>query len=85
MPWMMVIVLEQSVTLMMSYFQHTDLREVVIISYICISMLQLVTFPEWRQDWEWSLCNTGLILGLHPANEKRSYKVTLSLIGWAQT
>ena len=25
------------------------------------------------------------ILGLCPANEKRSYKVTLSLIGWAQT
>ena len=28
---------------------------------------------------------TGLILGLHPANERRRYKVTLSLIGWAQT
>ena len=25
------------------------------------------------------------ILGFHPANEKRRYKVTLSLIGWAQT
>ena len=31
----------------------------------------------------WS--NTGLILGLHPANERRRYKVTPSLIGWAQT
>ena len=28
---------------------------------------------------------TGLILGLHPANERRCYKVTSSLIGWAQT
>ena len=28
---------------------------------------------------------TGLILGLHPANERRRYKVTPSLIGWAQT
>ena len=28
---------------------------------------------------------SGLILGLHPANERRHYKVTLSLIGWAQT
>ena len=28
---------------------------------------------------------TGLILGLHPANERHHYKVTLSLIGWAQT
>ena len=27
----------------------------------------------------------GLILGLRPANERRRYKVTLSLIGWAQT
>ena len=30
-------------------------------------------------------CNTGLILGLHPSNERRRYKVTPSLIGWAQT
>ena len=28
---------------------------------------------------------TGLILDLHPANERRRYKVTPSLIGWAQT
>ena len=27
----------------------------------------------------------GLILGLRPANERRRYKVTPSLIGWAQT
>ena len=26
-----------------------------------------------------------LILGLHPANEWRRYKVTPSLIGWVQT
>ena len=33
-------------------------------------------------------CNmglTGLILGLRPANERRRYFVTTSLIGWAQT
>ena len=29
--------------------------------------------------------HSGLILGLRPANERRGYKVTLSLIGWAQT
>ena len=29
--------------------------------------------------------NTGLILGLRPANERRCYKVMPSLIGWAQT
>ena len=27
----------------------------------------------------------GLILGLHPANERRRYKVTPSHIGWTQT
>ena len=27
----------------------------------------------------------GLILGLYPANERRRYEVTPSLIGWAQT
>ena len=27
----------------------------------------------------------GLILGLRPANERRRYKVTPSLIGWAQS
>ena len=27
----------------------------------------------------------GLILGLRPTNERRRYKVTPSLIGWAQT
>ena len=32
-----------------------------------------------------ALCITGLILGLHPANERRRYKVTPSLIGWLQT
>ena len=30
-------------------------------------------------------CNAGLILGLRPANERRCYKVTPSLIGRAQT
>ena len=29
--------------------------------------------------------SAGVILGLRPANERRRYKVTPSLIGWAQT
>ena len=33
----------------------------------------------------WTDMNVGLILGLHPANERRRYKVMLSLIGWGQT
>ena len=28
---------------------------------------------------------SGLILGLRPANERRRYKVTPFLIGWART
>ena len=28
---------------------------------------------------------TGMIQGLHPVNERRRYKVTPSVIGWAQT
>ena len=35
--------------------------------------------------WRIQSCTTGLILGLLPANEGRRYKVTLSLIGGAQT
>ena len=45
----------------------------------------------WAMDicqWSWWLScmilPSGLILGLHPANERR-YKVTPSLIGWAKT
>ena len=33
----------------------------------------------------WEKQEQVLILGLHPANERRRYNVTPSLIGWAQT
>ena len=33
----------------------------------------------------WLLLGTGLILGLHPANERRRYKVIASLIGCLKT
>ena len=33
-----------------------------------------------QQTW----MNTGLILGLRPANERRRYFETTSLIGWVQ-
>ena len=32
-----------------------------------------------------TVLHTGLTLDLHPANERRRYIVTPSLIGWAQT
>ena len=41
-----------------------------------------------ESDCDWSLLHwkdlTGMTLGLHQANEGRRYKVTPSLIGWAQ-
>ena len=48
---------------------------------------------QFARTWAPKLCGvwltiigrSGLILGLHPANERRCYKVTPSLIGWAQT
>ena len=39
----------------------------------------------WWDDSDLSVFSPGLILGLRPANERRRYQVTLSLIGWAQT
>ena len=41
--------------------------------------------PKLHPELPTSLCSTGLILGLRPVNERRRYKVTRSLIGWAQT
>ena len=38
-----------------------------------------LTLDNWHRPMAW------LILGLRPANERRRYKVTPSLIGWAQT
>ena len=39
----------------------------------------------WMEQEQPQVCLTGMILGLLPANERRRYKVTPSLIGWAQT
>ena len=47
--------------------------------YIDLSCELMNPFIEWFPG------TTGLILGLHPANERRCYKVTPSLIGWPQT
>ena len=35
-------------------------------------------------QWTLLIHSTGLILALRPANERRRYFVTTSLIGWAQ-
>ena len=58
------------------------------INIHCDHILQ--NFLPWVGcDWSSSFYtfpgNTGLILGLRPANERRRYKVTPSLIGWVQS
>ena len=52
-----------------------------ILSYIISIMAgdDLVT-----QETRASVAMAGLILGWRPANERRRYFVTTSLIGWAQ-
>ena len=42
-----------------------------------------IGFEHLGESLIWTL--TGRILGLRPANERRRYFVTTSLIGWAQT
>ena len=39
---------------------------------------------ERKQFTSILVSSAGLIPGLHPANERRRYNVTSSLIGWAQ-
>ena len=42
-------------------------------------------FAYWFSSEVQGWYTAGLILGLRPANERRRYKVTPYLIGWAQT
>ena len=50
-------------------------------------------YPQVTSEWDfneyeggsWSNTIAGLILGLHPTNERCRYNLTPSLIGWAQT
>ena len=66
-------------------------REMVILyeSYIEQIALHLMQGSETPPVSKVAYCSfkwsAGLILGLHPANGGRRYKVTPSLIGWAQT
>ena len=56
----------------------------IIMNYV---ITRLADSLEWfnRVKYNVNITKTGLILGLRPANEKRRYKVTTSLIGWTQT
>ena len=56
-----------------------------------LSVERLYTFPEtttsisWYHRMRFTIDNSELILGLHPANVRRHYFVMTSLIGWVQT
>ena len=52
--------------------------------YVTVSGQLQGVYREYFQDNSQCWYKSGLILGLRPANERRRYKVTLSLIGWAQ-
>ena len=57
---------------------HLRKAKIVIQNYIFEEFFML-------GENELMINNAGLILGLRPANERRCYFVTTSLIGWAQT
>ena len=48
------------------------------------TQLELMMQPQRNKTQSTSLQMPGLILGLPPANERRRYIVTTSLIGWVQ-
>ena len=64
-------------------------------TYVYLYMMVQSAWDTWvscsydndSQVWTLCVCRTGAwgILGLRPANERRRYFVTTSLIGWAQT
>ena len=59
-----------------------------LLTHICVIRPQWVNTLRTKQTvaiLQMASLQTGLILGLHPANERRRYFVTKSLIGWAQT
>ena len=51
--------------------------------------LWAVFCEDFEENWLYNgnncIAYRGLILGLHPTNEGRPYKLAPSLIGWAQT
>ena len=59
----------------------------IVTGIVMMKILQLKS-DSWKLEvsfWlTWKCGNTRPILGLCPANKRRRYKVTPSLIGWAQ-
>ena len=54
------------------------------LCYWSIGWIKLILSQGLSVRIVWNMQHTGLILGLHPANERRRYFVTTYLIGWTQ-
>ena len=71
--------------------EHTYERVILQSTHMVAATPLLLRDPTGMQSYIPSILAalpmpqyTGLILGLRPANERRRYQVTPSLIGWAQ-
>ena len=56
-----------------------------ISPYLAVSCGLILSLDLYTASVAESLYHTGQILGMCPANERRRYKATPFLIGWAQT
>ena len=64
---------------------HFFIQESAFENVVCKS-LAILSQPQCVSYWTISrVIRAGLILSLCSANERRRYKLTPSLIGWAQT
>ena len=65
---------------------YSNASEVIMMIKDTIELYKIKT--NHNQAWPMStilgIIHTGLIFGLHPANERWRYFVTTSLIGWMQ-
>ena len=73
----------------LQFMPHLSLRQETE-QWVGFVSLYLICNLHFSMLWYFYICNccavynTGLILGLCPANERWRYFVTTSLIGWAQ-
>ena len=74
----------QKVSNWLSYSNHT-LSWSRTMFYDTSSPVKMLGYISILWPWPSRNIDTKLILGLRPANERRRYKVTPSLIGWAQS
>ena len=76
----------ENVVILMKFSSLAALEVVILTTFSAASdenFIKMKTFPfQWPSSVAY-MC-AGLILGLRPANERRGYLVTTSLIGWAQ-